>query len=69
MATVYGSVKCDAYHGGLTPPLATVDFGRRLRAVGIPGKVRFLCDHHARGLLGWRDVCRVINAPAIETTR
>ena len=65
MATIYGTACCDAYHGGLNPPLATVDWGRRVRVGGIPGQVRFLCDHHARGLVGWRDVCRMIDAPAI----
>ena len=66
MATTYGTICCDAYHGGPVPPLATVDYGRRLRAIGIPGKVRFLCDQHARGLMGWRDTARMIDAPAIE---
>jgi hypothetical protein len=67
MATKFGTIACDAYHGGLTPPLATVDWGRRCRVVGIPDRVRYLCDQHARGLVGWRDVCRMIDAPAIET--
>lgn len=46
---------CDVYHGGLVPPEADVDFRRRRRLAGIPGEVRYLCDHHARGYKGWRD--------------
>jgi hypothetical protein len=46
---------CDAYHGGLVPPEADIDFGRRLLLSGIPGKVRFLCDFHGRGFKGWCD--------------
>lgn len=33
---------------------STVDFGKYIRVVGIQGpisgKVRYLCDHHARGI-------------------
>ncbi len=61
----YGRDCCDAYHGGLEPPLATVDFGRRTRAVGIVGLVRFLCDRHARGYFGWRDRYRMVGAPEV----
>lgn len=63
--TTYGQHRCNAYHGGLEPPLATVDWGRRMRVVGVVGPVRFLCDDHARGLYGWRDRARMIQAPAI----
>jgi len=63
--TIYGQHRCDAAHSGLVPPLATVDWGRHMRVVGVPGSVRFLCDHHARGLSGWRDRARMIQAPAI----
>ena len=61
----YGRFTCDAYHGGLVPPLATVDWGRLIQCVGIPGNVRFLCDKHARGLRGWRDRCRMAGAPEL----
>ena len=61
--TFYGRFMCDAYHGGIEPPLATIDFGRRVRAVGVPGSVRYLCDAHAMGLSGWRARYRMVNAP------
>jgi len=60
---------CDAYHGGLMPPRATVDFRRRVRAGGIPERVRYLCDQHARGLAGWRDKYRLPSAPPPEPVR
>lgn len=39
--------KCEAGH---CRQAATVDFGRYIQATGVAGKVRFLCDWHARGL-------------------
>ena len=50
---------CDVRHGAFESPEADVDFGRYVRVPGligpVAGKVRFLCDHHARGLFGSRD--------------
>jgi hypothetical protein len=63
----YGRDLCDAYHGGLIPPLATVDLGRRQRVIGLTGGVRFLCDKDARGLAGWRDKARMPGAPGLPS--
>jgi len=45
------TVPCEAGHCKNT---ATIDFGRYTQVVGIRGpvggKVRYLCDHHARGI-------------------
>lgn len=35
----------------------TVDFGKHITAVGVPGLVRRLCCHHARGLHGHTRQC------------
>jgi hypothetical protein len=61
----YGRVQCDAYHGGLEPPPATIDLGRRWDIFGKSYPVRFLCDDHARGRIPprIRERSRLAGAP------